>query len=100
MPTTRTTSGSTKVERKWMSIFMLVIEATYKHSKNIVDAMDQNNIIQQDIDNNRTKFLKKTFNAHLKYVKRKDQKKIQDEQKHGECFVQYEFYIMSQFHLR
>jgi hypothetical protein len=35
---------------------MLVIDATYKHSKNIVDAMDRDNIIQLDIDKNRTKF--------------------------------------------
>ncbi len=35
---------------------MLVIETTYKHSKNIMDAMDQYNIIQLDIDKNRTKF--------------------------------------------
>jgi hypothetical protein len=35
---------------------MLVIEATYKHSKNIVDAMDWDNTIQLDIDKNHTKF--------------------------------------------
>ncbi len=78
---------------------MLVIDATYKHSKNIVDAMDRNNTIQLDIDKNCTKFLKKTFNTHLKYLKEKD-KKIHDEQKHGECYVQYEFCTMSRFHPR
>jgi hypothetical protein len=35
---------------------MSVIEATNKHSQNIVDAMDRIKIIQLNIDRNNTKF--------------------------------------------
>ncbi len=38
--TTMPTFGNTKVKRKNTSIFMLIIKATNKHNKVIVDAMD------------------------------------------------------------
>jgi hypothetical protein len=53
---------------------MLVIEAMDKHSRIVMDTMDQINIIELDIDNNQTKFQEKTFKPHLKYLKEKDMK--------------------------
>ncbi len=44
---------------------MLVVEVTYKHSKNIMDTMGKVNTIQLDIDNNYIKFQEKTFKVHL-----------------------------------
>jgi hypothetical protein len=51
-----TTMGNIGITKKQTSIFMLVIEAINKHSKNIVDVMDRINTIQLYIDRNRTKF--------------------------------------------
>ncbi len=44
---------------------MPVVEATYKHSKNIVDTMGKVNTVQLDIDKNYIKFQEKTFKVHL-----------------------------------
>jgi hypothetical protein len=76
---------------------MLVLEATYKHSKNIMDTMCKINIIQLDIDKNYTKFQEKTFQVHLIF-ERTWQKKLQDEEKHGECSIQSKFCNVSNFH--
>jgi hypothetical protein len=49
--TTMTTLGNIRVKRKKTSVFMLIIKATDKHNKVIIDAMDRSNDIQLDIDN-------------------------------------------------
>jgi hypothetical protein len=87
------------VKGKWTLVFMPVVEVTYKHNKNIVDTMDKVNIIQLDINNNYTKFQEKTFKVHLIFEKTWP-KKLQDEQKHCECFIQSKFCDVSCFHPR
>jgi preprotein translocase subunit SecB len=44
---------------------MPIVEATYKHSKNIMDTLEKIKVIQLDIDKNYTKFQENNFKVHL-----------------------------------
>ncbi len=67
---------------------MPIVEATYKHSKNIMDTLEKIKVIQLDIDKNYTKFQENNFKVHLIF-EITWQKKSKDKQKHGECFIQF-----------
>jgi hypothetical protein len=49
-PTTPTTFGNTRIQRKWSNIFSLVINAIVKNSKEIVQVMDCINFMQLEIE--------------------------------------------------
>ncbi len=67
------TLGNIGVKRK-SYVFTLVIEAIDKNNKVLVDAMDQLNSIQLDIDKNITKMQEKTLKQYLKYLKEQNKK--------------------------
>jgi hypothetical protein len=73
-PTFATTLRNTIIKKNQLLVFMLVIEVMDKHSRILVDTMDQINIVELDIDNNQTKFQEKTFKLHLKHLKERDGK--------------------------
>ncbi len=67
--------GIMKKKRIWESLrFKCGTLIMLKPNKVLVDAMDQINSMQLNIDKNKTKAQEKTFKQHLKYLKENDKK--------------------------
>jgi hypothetical protein len=68
-PTTPATFGNTRIQRKWLNIFSLAVNAIVKNSKKIVQVMDCINFTQVDIEKCCIDIHKDTMKDRLKYFK-------------------------------
>ncbi len=55
-------------------MFSLVINSTNKNIKAILDVMDKINVIQQEIEQHRSKVQDHNFKEHIRYLKSWDKK--------------------------
>jgi hypothetical protein len=69
LPTTPTTLGNTRIQRKQSNIFSLVMNAIVKNSKEIVQIMDCINFMQVDIEKCYIDIHEHTMKDQLKYFK-------------------------------
>lgn len=68
------TLGSTLKKRKRSSVFALVMEATKKMRKHLLDAMDRINSTQQKLEKTKVRANIKMTKKHIEYLKARDKK--------------------------